>query len=96
VVVVGPSGSGKSSIIQSVVDAHNATSLSDAKAPVGNLHKLVQIYPLATDDLTLVFGVTDAEGKWTDGILTAAWKRAARVRHMFLPSSLSFRLTLQN
>lgn len=84
VIVVGPSGSGKSSIIEAVVDARNTGNVNlDSSGNVGfsvdSQHKLLKIYPLATDDLTLIFGNVDAEGKWIDGIFTAAWKKAARV-----------------
>ena len=49
-----------------------------SEAADGN-HKLQKIYPLAVDDLANIFGHLNQNGEWVDGILTSAWKKAARV-----------------
>ena len=82
-IVVGPPAGGKSTIVQAVVDVHNAVSSSNTTGrSVGTIqqqHKLWHIFPLATDDLTRIFGSSDSNGKWNDGIFTATWKKASRV-----------------
>jgi len=80
VIVVGPPGCGKSSIIKAMIDNRNLSGCSERND--GNSsqhHRLLRFFPLATDDLTHIFGSVDATGKWRDGALTAAWKKAIPV-----------------
>ena len=94
IIVAGPPGSGKSSVIQSLVDAlcvsprgmSRATSTrgggarpSDPTDIADTNHKLQKLFPLVVDDLSLIFGHLNHNHDWVDGIFTSAWKKASRV-----------------
>jgi hypothetical protein len=63
-----------------MIDGRNLVGFSEPHGSDSSRHKLQRFFPLATDDLSVVFGTVDLNGKWTDGILTAAWKKASNVR----------------
>lgn len=86
--MAGPPGSGKSSVLQCVVEALCVTprglSRSSSRTRGTDLsetnHKLQKLYPLVVDDLSLIFGYLNQNNDWVDGIFTSAWKKAIRVR----------------
>ena len=85
--VIGPSGSGKSCVVQCLVDSLCVTprgmSRNSSRTKVSDIaetsHKLQKIYPLVVDDLDSVFGCVNQNGDWVDGVFTSAWRKAARV-----------------
>ena len=87
IIVAGPPGSGKSSIVQTLVDAlcnsprgmSRDSSCSHSSSMAETSHKLQKIYPLAVDDFSLIFGHLNQNNDWVDGIFTSAWRKASRV-----------------
>nr|CAB3238692.1 dynein heavy chain 8, axonemal-like [Phallusia mammillata] len=82
VVVAGPAGTGKSSLISVLVDAlcllpHNHGS-GRASSPALSSHKLQRLNPMTVDDVSLMFGSVNHSNEWVDGILTHAWRKANR------------------
>ena len=86
--MAGPPGSGKSTIIQTLVDALCVTPRGLSRASTRTRltdmmetnHKLQKLYPLVVDDLASIFGQLNHNHDWVDGILTSAWRKASRVR----------------
>eukprot|EP00794_Sanderia_malayensis_P000407 gene407-1042_t len=78
VIVCGAGGSGKTSCIESLVEALNEHAMS--KQLDGNnktrMHKLEHINVVAVDNLSLMFGMMKSSGDWADGVFTSIWKRA--------------------
>lgn|SRR6218665_1121559 len=65
--------------------------IGEDKDRVTRCHRLQRFYPLATDSLDIIFGSPHsaaeagdeaAAGHWTDGMLTAAWKKATKVIYL--------------
>ena len=92
VIVAGPPGSGKSTCIQTMVDAlcvqsraasrqsqHSSGKASTA-ASTESQHKLLRINPMVVDDTALMFGYLGHNNDWVDGVLTHAIRKANRVR----------------
>lgn len=95
IIVAGKSGSGKSTCIQTVVEAmclqargmmSRQSHTSKASATAETMHKLQRIYPMMVDDLSLMFGSLDNNGDWVDGIVTSAIRKSNRVSGVCLPS----------
>ncbi|XP_076466964.1 uncharacterized protein LOC143298129 [Babylonia areolata] len=88
IIVAGRSGSGKSTCVQTVVEAlclqarggasRQSHSSSKASQSSENVHKLQRVYPLMVDNLDLMFGSLDQNGDWVDGIVTSAIRKANR------------------
>ena len=87
--IAGPPGSGKSTIVQTLVDALcvaprglSRSASAAAKSHTSDIaetnHKLHKIYPLIVDDLAVVFGQMTKD-HWVDGIFTSTWRKATRV-----------------
>ena len=55
------------------------TSPSVDAAATETHHRLQRIYPLVVDDLSLMFGFTNQNNDWVDGVFTSAWRKASRV-----------------
>lgn len=88
VIVAGGPCTGKSSIIRTLIDALNRahsgsevqeTSGGDASCR-GRRHALLKFFPLSVDSIDRIFGCLDEDGDWKDGAVTAAWKKAVKVR----------------
>ena len=92
VIVAGPPGSGKSTCIQTMVDAlcvqsraasrqsqHSSGKASTA-ASTESQHKLLRINPMVVDDTAFMFGYLGNNNDWVDGVLTHAIRKANRVR----------------
>lgn len=89
VIVAGPPGSGKSSCIQTLVDALSLSNQagtsrqSQGSRTTGNIqenqHKLIKINPMVVDDCSLMFGYLNVNNDWVDGIFTSACRKANRV-----------------
>ncbi|CAK8694917.1 unnamed protein product [Clavelina lepadiformis] len=82
IVIAGPAGTGKSSIISVLVDAlcllpHNHGT-GRANSPGLSSHKLQRLNPMTVDDESLMFGSVNHSNEWVDGILTHAWRKANR------------------
>ena len=81
----GPTCSGKSAVIESVVEALRLSS--ESSESLDSSYKLQKFYPLASNDLSTIFGSMNSSQQWVDGLFTAAWKKAARVQNQLsLPS----------
>ncbi|CAG5121563.1 unnamed protein product, partial [Candidula unifasciata] len=86
VIIAGPTGSGKSSCIQTVVSALSGltSTVSQAghtkKVSTENLHRLLCINPMVVDDTALIFGTIGHKHEWVDGIFTHAIRKANRNR----------------
>ncbi|KAK6187606.1 hypothetical protein SNE40_005595 [Patella caerulea] len=86
IIVAGPPGSGKSTCIQTLVDALCVTprglsrqsQTSRTSKPTETNHKLLKINPLVVDDSSLMFGYLNQNNDWVDGIFTSACKKANR------------------
>jgi len=86
-IVAGPPGSGKSTCIQTLIDAlslvpkQSMTRGSAGKGPVSSqkMHKLIRINPLVVDESDLMFGHLTQNNDWVDGIFTNACRKANRV-----------------
>ena len=78
IILAGPPGSGKSSIMQTLVEALCIASAGSKNINEKN-HKLLRLYPLVMDDLTELFGSVDNGQNWIDGIFTSSWRKAVRV-----------------
>ncbi|XP_055954873.1 dynein axonemal heavy chain 8-like [Patella vulgata] len=86
IIVAGPPGSGKSTCIQTLVDALCVTprglsrqsQTSRTSKPTETNHKLLKINPLVVDDSSLMFGYLNQANDWVDGIFTSACKKANR------------------
>ena len=88
--IAGPPGSGKSTIVQTLVDAlcltprglSRSASAGPGRSHASDIaetnHKLQKLYPLVVDDLALVFGQMTKD-HWVDGCFTSAWRKATRV-----------------
>ena len=88
-IVAGPPGSGKSTCIQTLIDAlSSAPKASMSRVSSGSkgssssekMHKLIRINPLVVDESDLMFGYLTPSNDWVDGIFTNACKKANRVR----------------
>lgn len=88
IIVAGPPGSGKSSIIQTLVQTlcMNPRGLSrgSARTRASDMadtnHKLLRICPLVADgNLEQIFGYVNQNHDWVDGIFTSAFRKANRV-----------------
>lgn len=104
VILVGPSGSGKSACVQALIDAlcvnprgMSRQSNSNAKAggpqQAESNHRLLKINPCVVDDYQTMFGYLSHQGDWVDGIFTHSWRKANRVSMSFIrskPLSLNF------
>ena len=99
--MAGPPGSGKSAIVQTLVDALCVTprglSRGSTRSRASDLtetnHKLQKLYPLVVDDLSLIFGHLNQNHDWVDGIFTSAWRKASRVCILQLNLKKAFLLT---
>ncbi|XP_070190368.1 uncharacterized protein [Littorina saxatilis] len=86
IIVAGRSGSGKSTCIQTVVEAlclqtrgmSRQSQTSKTSQSSENVHKLQRIYPLMVDDISLMFGSLDQNSDWVDGYFTSAVRKANR------------------
>ncbi|XP_059166583.1 dynein axonemal heavy chain 8-like [Physella acuta] len=82
VIVAGPPGSGKSTCIQTMVDAlclRNESLEENTKSTEGeSMHKLLHINPMVVDDTALIFGCLGNNNDWIDGIFTHAIRKANR------------------
>lgn len=87
-IVAGPTGGGKSTCIQTLIDAlssapkagmSRASSGSKASSTSEKMHKLIRINPLVVDESDLMFGYLTPSNDWVDGIFTNACKKANRV-----------------
>lgn len=87
IIIAGKSGSGKSTCVQTVVEAlclqarglaSRQSHASKASTTAENMHKLQRIYPMMVDDLSLMFGSLDNNGDWVDGIVTSAIRKSNR------------------
>ena len=85
VIVAGPPGSGKSSCIQTLVEALSmsprTTSRGSTTSKAGSsekAHKLIKIDPLVVDEQDLMFGNLNQNNDWVDGIFTNACRKANR------------------
>ena len=87
--IAGPPGSGKSTIVQTLVDALCVTPRGMSRGASAAVrtrtsdlaetnHKLQKMYPLIVDDLSIMFGQLTKD-HWVDGIFTCAWRKATRV-----------------
>ncbi|XP_053397319.1 dynein axonemal heavy chain 5-like isoform X6 [Mercenaria mercenaria] len=86
-IVAGPPGSGKSTCIQTLIDAlSSAPKASMSRVSSGSkgssssekMHKLIRINPLVVDESDLMFGYLTPSNDWVDGIFTNACKKANR------------------
>ncbi|BFZ10052.1 hypothetical protein BsWGS_13093 [Bradybaena similaris] len=86
IIIAGPPGSGKSSCIQTVVNALTGltSAVSEAshtkKISPENMHRLLRINPMVVDDAALIFGSVGHKHEWVDGIFTHAVRKANRNR----------------
>ncbi|GFN75495.1 dynein beta chain, ciliary [Plakobranchus ocellatus] len=89
VIVAGPPGSGKSTCIQTMVEALSVQSRAVSRqsqhsgktstaASTESQHKLLRINPMVVDDTALMFGYLGNNNDWVDGILTHAIRKANR------------------
>eukprot|EP00002_Diphylleia_rotans_P028875 TRINITY_DN5840_c0_g1_i3.p1 TRINITY_DN5840_c0_g1~~TRINITY_DN5840_c0_g1_i3.p1 ORF type:complete len:4482 (-),score=987.95 TRINITY_DN5840_c0_g1_i3:157-13602(-) len=69
VIIVGPTGSGKSKAVDILLK-----TLSD----IGTPHRVAKINPKAISNNTLFGFVNSTSADWTDGVLTAIWRKAMR------------------
>ncbi|RDD45872.1 Dynein heavy chain 5, axonemal [Trichoplax sp. H2] len=77
VVVAGPPGSGKSTMISTLIDALSLCSKNDqGDGSKKHIHRLQKINPTAVSNLSLMFGRLNASNDWEDGIFTALWRKA--------------------
>ncbi|KAJ8314952.1 hypothetical protein KUTeg_007102 [Tegillarca granosa] len=85
-IVAGPPGSGKSTCIQTLIDALCVSSRGVSRQsqssrttnPAESAHKLVKINPLVVDDSSLMFGYLNQNHDWVDGIFTMSCRKANR------------------
>lgn len=96
VILVGPSGSGKSACIQALIDAlcanprglsrqSNSNTKAAQQAEVN--HRLLKINPCVVDDYKTMFGHLNQQNDWVDGIFTHSWRKANRVSY-YSPQTL--------
>ncbi|XP_067674368.1 uncharacterized protein [Haliotis asinina] len=86
IIVAGPPGSGKSTCIQTLVDAlcvtprgmSRSSHTSKSSTPGDTIHKLLRINPLVVDDSSIMFGSLNQNHDWVDGIFTTACRKANR------------------
>ncbi|KAL5009692.1 hypothetical protein ScPMuIL_011997 [Solemya velum] len=86
VIVAGPPGSGKTTCIQTLVEALCTTprgmSRQSQSSRASNMaetsHKLIRINPLVVNDSALMFGYLNNSHDWVDGIFTSACRKANR------------------
>ena len=91
IIVAGPPGSGKSTCIQTLIDAlsltHRGMSRGSASSKTTTssekTHKLIRINPLVVDESDLMFGYLTHNNDWVDGIFTNACRKANRVGQSF-------------
>jgi len=86
IVIAGPPGAGKSTVVRGLIEALRNVSKSGSRSSPNRTaelsesnHKLQKLYPLVVDDLALIFGSLNQNHDWVDGIFTSAWRKASRV-----------------
>ncbi|XP_064629693.1 uncharacterized protein LOC135488785 isoform X2 [Lineus longissimus] len=85
IIVAGPPGTGKSSIIETLVESlcvnirglSRSTVNTQPGAQAESNHRLQKINPLVVDENELMFGHLQNRD-WVDGIFTSAWRKANR------------------
>ncbi|KAF6030091.1 hypothetical protein EB796_011604 [Bugula neritina] len=89
VILVGPSGSGKSACVQSLIEAlcinprgmsrqsQSQSKVTGAQQADAN-HRLLKINPCVVDDYQTMFGYLNQQGDWVDGIFTHTFRKANR------------------
>ena len=91
VIVAGPPGSGKTSCIQTLVDALSSnvrggtsrqSHTSRTSNPAESQHKIIRINPMVVDDYSVMFGYLKENHDWVDGIVTSSCRKANRVSHL--------------
>ena len=90
IILVGPSGSGKSASVQALIDALCANPRGMSRQSQGHSkptgaqqaeanHRLLKINPCVVDDYKTMFGHAGQQHDWVDGIFTHSWRKANRV-----------------
>lgn len=88
VIVAGPPGSGKTSCIQTLVDALSTqvrggqsrqSHISRTSNPAESQHKIIRINPMVVDEYSIMFGYLKDNHDWVDGIVTSSCRKANRV-----------------
>ena len=91
IIVAGPPGSGKTSVIETVVESlctsprgmSRSSMSSKTSTQLEVTHKLLKINPMVVDDLDMMFGYVSQNHDWVDGIVTTACRKANRVSKTF-------------
>ncbi|XP_052089132.1 uncharacterized protein LOC127725852 isoform X10 [Mytilus californianus] len=87
VIVAGPPGSGKTSCIQTLVDALSTqvrggqsrqSHISRTSNPAESQHKIIRINPMVVDEYSIMFGYLKDNHDWVDGIVTSSCRKANR------------------
>lgn len=104
IILVGPSGSGKSACVQALIDAlcvngrglsRNSQSRSTGSAQhAEHNHRLQKLNPCVVDDYDSMFGYINQQNDWVDGIFTHIFRKANRVGYRC--SSICYRKAMVN